>query len=616
MPNNVSSRGKLQLWSVSTTMRNPQRTLEFLRAAKELEGSEWTHETQMRLQAILLKNRAYTPGYTNLNEDQINKLEDLQYQLSEAEARDIFNSVGYEDPPMRGRTSFSPLMKLGLAVLDKRDGVKYIKITGLGNDFLNGRIELPDVISAYLFKLQFSNELGFPGFNTKPFINAIRLIKKVNELCIQNGDKPKGVSVEEFSIFALSIKDYRDVDTIAEKLISFRNRLQAIDGYEDKCQFIDGYTLRYLHEFNNPIKNTKEYVDNIVRYLRLTKYIYFRGNGNYIDLEPRRAIEIDEILAHDIGCAKQLTKGEYEQYMADITAYTLPFETKEKLQQIANSIIDEINQYERELIRPVTSYVLPIDIKGLKKAIDGLREVRAKLQNLFLRNDYQDITLIDKAIDDLGNIKGLGIKPSIALEKMANIALNIIDDAQLIKPNAPLGDDNEPIFTAPGGVADIECFYRHYGLICEVTMLTSRDQWFNEGQPVMRHLRDFENEHSGINYCLFIAPKLHEDTLNTFWISVKYEYAGQKQKIIPLTIGQLIEIIVLVKHCRERGYILKESDIKRLYDMCADVTSLNSSIEWKTHIKNSLSVWKDDMVQACADYNTLDRMAAEPQGGM
>ena len=109
------------------------------------------------------------------------------------------------------------------------------------------------------------------------------------------------------------------------------------------------------------------------------------------------------------------------------------------------------------------------------------------------------------------------MKPSVALEKWTNIALNIINDALLIKPNSPLGDDNEPIFTAPAGVSDIECLYDGFGAICEVTMLTGRDQWFNEGQPVMRHLRDFENQHSATpNYCLFVAPSLHQDTMNTF----------------------------------------------------------------------------------------------------
>lgn len=49
----------------------------------------------------------------------------------------------------------------------------------------------------------------------------------------------------------------------------------------------------------------------------------------------------------------------------------------------------------------------------------------------------------------------------------------------------------------------------------------------------MRHIRDFEdNNPNKETYCLFIAPKLHRDTINTFWISVKYEYEINKNNTL------------------------------------------------------------------------------------
>ena len=117
------------------------------------------------------------------------------------------------------------------------------------------------------------------------------------------------------------------------------------------------------------------------------------------------------------------------------------------------------------------------------------------------------------------------------LEKLSSLGLHALNDALKIQPNYPVGDDNEPTFTAPANTPDIECFYQSFNAICEVTMLTGRDQWYNEGQPVMRHLRDFENKHQDKDsYCLFIAPKMHRDTINTFWTAIKYEYEGRTQK--------------------------------------------------------------------------------------
>ena len=125
-----------------------------------------------------------------------------------------------------------------------------------------------------------------------------------------------------------------------------------------------------------------------------------------------------------------------------------------------------------------------------------------------------------------------------------------------------MGDDNEPTFTAPANTPDIECFYETHNAICEVTMLTGRDQWYNEGQPVMRHLRDFENKDtSKTSYCLFIAPKLHRDTVNTFWTSIKYEYEGRAQKIVPLSIGQFVQLLKALIAIKEQGGFLNHTKL-------------------------------------------------------
>ena len=180
------------------------------------------------------------------------------------------------------------------------------------------------------------------------------------------------------------------------------------------------------------------------------------------------------------------------------------------------------------------------------------------------------------------------------MEKWANIALNIIDDATLIKPNSPLGDDNEPTFTAPAKVPDIECYYENFQSICEVTMLTGRDQWFNEGQPVMRHLREFENKNTSVpSYCLFVAPRIHNDTINTFWFSVKYEYEGAKQKIIPITISELIELLEVVKSAKNNGVRISHTDFMNFYDRCAAIENIVTSTMWREHIANEIKCFKE-----------------------
>ena len=411
-------------------------------------------------------------------------------------------------------------------------------------------------------------------------------------LHLSRGEKAKGVSKDEFGIFVLSVKSYKEVEAKAEKLLEYREAMRKCRTEEEKEAYRAGFVEDYLTGFADPVNNTREYADNMIRYLRLTKYIYIRGGGYYVDLEPRRRVEIDALLENDDGSAKPFTLAGYKQYISDYNAYALPFETLEKLLEIAKGIVEEMHELEKLLGRNGTVYVLADNAGDLKPQIAFLRAERAKLQSLKLKADYQEISRIDEAAAALQNIRSLPMKPSIALEKWVSIAMHIINDALLIKPNAPMGDDNEPTFTAPAGVADIECFYESFWLVCEVTMLTGRDQWFNEGQPVMRHLRDFEDVHpEQPGYCIFVAPSLHTDTLNTFWTAVKYEYQGKKQKIVPFTIAQLVSILRGIRKGKELNKKITKDDMVSLYEACITISEVPDSTKWNSHITKKIEEW-------------------------
>ncbi len=582
-----------QLWSCSTTMRNPERAFQFLTTIAEMENREWTKAAQEELQSRLIKNRFYTPTKIDILPKELqDAFNDLNHKLTLEEAKAIFYAQNYEDAPMRGRTSFDPIEKMGLvALVDNK-----IYVTDMGQRFLDGEIEIGDVMLSYLLKFQYPNPLmkGFKDYNTNPFVNTLRLIRYVNEKCREQNLKEKGISRLEFGIFALSIVDYTEVESISEKLIAFRKQYEVLKTDKEKSAYTEKYVSEYLKDFNNPQKNIHEYTDNIIRCLRLTKYIYIRGGGYYIDLEPRRMYEINAILSDLNGEAKYYSVEGYQAFIGDYYGYTLPFEKVSELTKIAGDIQKEINELQNSLNKPVSTIKFADSIKDLKKQIQDLRNERLALQNETLKFKYEDDSKISEAEEALKNITRLGMKPSIALEKWANVALNIIDDAKLIKPNSPLGDDNEPTFTAPSKVPDIECFYDSFSSICEVTMLTGRDQWYNEGQPVMRHLREFEESHSETpSYCLFVAPRLHDDTINTFWIAVKYEYEGAKQRIIPITITELIEILEIFKTAKSQNIKIPHTKMMEFYNNCTNIGSIPNSTEWRTHIANQIAVLKN-----------------------
>ena len=605
---------------MSTSVRNAERIPGFLEVAALLDGEYWDIQNQARYQILLIKHRKYLNDTANaqtcdkLSKEQIELLENVGCEMDERDAAGIFYAKDYEDPPMRGRQSMNPLVKLGLVLVKNNR----IFISDVGKMLLQGRISWSDFILDSLLKYQLPNPAtkGYKNWDTKPFINMLRLIKEVNLLCRMRGMKEKGISEIEFGIFALSLKRRRDVESVAQKVLDFRMEYESVrpsdcpnftEFESARESYVENYASSYLSDFNNPVKNIREYGDSMIRYVRQTKYVRILGRYScrYIDLEPRRMVEIESILEADEGRAGKFGLEEWQSYMGTFGAYELPFETREKLTEILADVKSDIFALEEKLSIPHMKMGVPADKDGLKSAISDAREYRLGLLNKEIKFDFEsDFAKIDEAIDALTELKSGGRKklldrPPVELEKWVNIALNIIDDAVKIKPNAPAGDDNEPTFTAPANVPDIECFYDSFHAICEVTMLKGRDQWYNEGQPVMRHLRDFEEKHRPVPcYCLFVAPSLHVDTIFTFWIAVKHGYQDSTQKIIPLTIGQMVKILCAVKSLREQKKTIRNEDMRRLYDSCADVSAMEKSSAWIPGIEEKIKLWESALLSA------------------
>ena len=144
-------------WSISTTVRNPERLREFLRVLKKLEGKDFAKNTQIEYQVLLIKERLYRPNY--IPQEYIHYYEKPELKIPYEVAEKIFWAQEYEDPSMRGRQSVNPLNKLGFSIA--REGFGGIKITELGNLFLSGEYDI-----------------GFVFFKRHEFFDGYKLISK------------------------------------------------------------------------------------------------------------------------------------------------------------------------------------------------------------------------------------------------------------------------------------------------------------------------------------------------------------------------------------------------------------------------------------------------------
>lgn len=609
-------------WSLSTTVRNPDRILPFLLALSEMEGESFDQAGQVKFQTLLIKNKLYTP--TGLDKRLQLYYEDLNPVMSFEQASEIFahmlsRSIELKkDSGLRGRVSVAPLTKMGLAVASKSSGA--VVITDIGRSFMNGSTDIGDIYFRFFLKWQIptpgSNDFSDRSvYDIQPFIGTLQLIGRVNQLAEEAGLKVKGLSKSEFSIFAHTLVRHEHINYYAQSIISIRKLTAGKSKTESKQifkqqsrTFISGFLgTTDVDKIDALYNSLFDYGDNSIKYFRLTRYVYIRGGGYYIDLEPRRSTEIDELLKMSAASREFESEDDYSRYLTDSTLPVLPWETSDKLSQILTVVQAENEEYESQLALGERKHIIDVDTKNeatLKTTIEAARQYRRELQEQLNHKQAASIDSLSTYIDKLTNIYQLEDRP-VQLEKFTSLGLHSLNDALSIKPNYPVGDDNEPTFTAPANVPDIECFYEGANSICEVTMLTSRDQYYNEGQPVMRHLRDFESRNvEKPSYCLFIAPKLHRDTINSYWYAVKYEYEGSRQRIVPMTIGNFVQVLQVLKSMKQESRIMRHTDIIDLYDRIVSITTyVDSSEKWLERIPEEINAWSASMLMPDPQYS-------------
>ncbi len=603
-------------WSISTTVRTPDRLRFFLSILKKLEGQPFNSDNQIKYQILLIQNKLYKP--TKLTRKQKEYFDDIEKEMPFSVAKKIFNAQNYVASAIRGRTSVAPLNKMGLAVA--RSSAGNVKIMPPGKYFLSEDYDLGKLFFSFLLKWQLPNPANRSfskndGFAIKPFIGTLHLINQVNKKWKKLGNDPIGISKDEFSLFAPTLIDFKKIKEQAEKLIKYRVALRSKKNEKSKREFKKKARKDFAKSFlgtNKPseiinlINNLKDYGDNAIRYFRLTGYLHIRGGGFYVDLERRRSIELDKLLSTDNAAPlKFKNKEEYIKYLTNLEQPILPWETKLELNKIAANLNLDVQNYisnlkSKKTTIPIFRFQKPkkLSDEKIKEYIADLRAYRKKLRDIEIRFESQNISKIKEYIAELKNIHQSNKKKSIELERLSTLALNALNDALKIKPNYPIGDDNEPTFTAPANKADIECFYERFNSVCEVTMLTNRSQWYNEGQPVMRHIRDFENSHRDKStYCLFLAPRLHQDTIETFWVAVKHGYRGEKQRIVPLSITQFIRLLELLLEARKQGKQFTHEELLNLYEKILKLTdSVKHSGAWIEAIPKTITAWQKSIL--------------------
>ena len=599
----------MKTWSISTSIRNPERIPDFMKAIALMEGRTWDiqAQTDFYIHQIALRIRSKIRR-TNLSPESLAALDGPDETLTFEQAKKIYEENNYVGDGMRGRQDIKVLSNFGL--VDKSEKVV---ISSLGRAFLNNEVELSEVMLNFDFKWQVpepehSLYTSENGFGIRPFIGTLALIKKVNDIWKLEGHNPTGLTWNEFCIYAPTLTHYSNIDKWAQRIIKNRKIALGLPAREKAVKensLINSFLEENMEDGDTleGLKNTlKDYGDNAFRYFKQTRMLKLRGGGFHVDISEASSVQAQMLIdAEEYKPINFKSALEYRKYMEDLTSFIPPWASPEQAKHV-----------ETELLRLLKDRgVAPLNLPPLKATTSIPSMLKEDPKISYLRQTLTDLNLqelantaasyeflISCAADyerlkrkrDIAEAEEKKLKQPAQLEYLSFKAFLSINDLVKIKPNYPTDDEGNPLFTAGAGVADLEVFYQDFNLICEVTMLTDRSQWVAEGQPVQRHLFEFSQKYPEKDAIgVFLAPVVHPDTRNTFKQAFYGGYGSSDSlKIVPFDFNTWIEIINQLSKAREQGKNINQQGFYRF---------LESRLPTKDKIENT-EVWWNRIVSS------------------
>ncbi|MEG6615087.1 AlwI family type II restriction endonuclease [Peptococcaceae bacterium 1198_IL3148] len=436
-----------------------------------------------------------------------------------------------------------------------------IQLTEPGRQLLYGKRPY-EIFTRQLLKFQLPSPFHKDPhnvFNVKPYLEILRLIYDLGSL-----------SKDEIKVFAIQLTDYQKYDVIKNKIKQFRQDLLNLDrNVTNYKRFLYSTLLNetmkiYCAEIKTgniktresseksvasfiktKMDNARDYADACFRYLRATELVVASKSGAYLKVSDDKIADVEYIIKTvDRKPTNFLNEKEYKAYLFNPNTPILI--TDDKV-----SIIKTIERYgiKQELYNKLS-------LEQLKDYRDDLiankRKENVAKNAIELRtyNQYSEIISLFKQL--MG--KRVPVDSPLLLEWNVWRAFAMLNDGQ-IEGNFKVDDEGTPLMTAPGNKPDIECRYKDFNSIIEVTMSTGQKQYEMEGEPVARHLGKFKKENkSKDTFGIFIAKSINDATLAHFYTlhKVPVSYYGGISKIIPLDIETLIKMLTVANSCKQK----------------------------------------------------------------
>lgn len=519
------NRKGYKVFSITTTIRNPQRNIDFLETFKRFDGKVMDDESLFVYLTELVKRGIYK--FQNVPKSIKDKL-DGDEELSHEEVALLVElnpqATGWSG---RVKTQLRGLKDQGFL---KFDG-KVKTITQLGHELLANKQEVSFVYTRAMLGMHYLNPCRTTALNRAvPFLNTLFVINEVNKLWSELGNEPKGVLKHEFGVFVLSMKDC-DYKKAAKDIIEYRQKYR----YEPNIAYFE----KYLYDNDIlPIKATSliaDYPDDVFRKFEMTGLIVQHGAFRYIyynfsqyNLEKIKAL-LD--MYADYSFKEFQNQDEYYDYLASIK---LPWENSERIRR-------KVIETKAAVLKMTPSPSLSLDDQeALLDRMFYTEALARAVQRADLNMVYKELLILSGK--EKSESKYTAIPEPLRLEYLLALALGKKFGVNGLVSNIIYNEEGYPLHCAPSGKCDIIYLHNDGAYIIEPTMQRGRTQQLNsETTNITRHV-EAEKRETGLDYrVMMVAPYVHPDVIDYF----QYQIRSTKTKMLTLTIDRVVNLFKL-----------------------------------------------------------------------
>ena len=503
----------------------------------------------------------------------------------------FFNGEGANDPAFSARDRINRAPKaLGFVILSPT-----IQLTLAGEELVNSRRK-EEIFLRQLLKFQVPSPYHKPSENSadfwvKPYLELFRLVRHFGSL-----------KFDELMIFGLQLVDFREFETIIEKINQFRIAKAQNEGnykrfrgeYLDRelreiyssditsgntrtRQTNDGSIAKFLKTKSS---NMRDYADACVRYLRATALVNISQLGKSISIVPEKIQEVDYFLQNtDREPCFIDNEGQYVAYLGNPQIPTLFTDNRELLEQRIRT--------EFPLMQ-ISANTTLLELKDIFADELERRKEQLITEQVTAIKDYRQFEDISSTFDQI-IAKTLYDTP-LMLEWNTWRAMTMLDGGN-IKANLKFDDFGNPMSTAQGNMADIVCDYEDFGLTVEVTMQSGQKQYETEGEPVTRHLAKFKRETEKPAYCLFIAPNINDSCKAHFYAlhKMNIQFYGGTSTIVPLPLSVFRK---MVEDSYNANYVPEPRHVQRFFERSNELAnSTDNEVDWYNGITQEALNW-------------------------